>query len=356
MDIFGSTTPPRWLDPQEEQLKWRSEADQEQVHQTQAKVALGTLALDQQQMDLKRQQAGAQLVAQGIQNNEASMDLNQRMSGMDEWNNIFNEANGDPQKILSATPQNPVAQQRLDSYRTNYYKTQAGMTAQKTQADFYSRFAALNGTNWASVNDAMRQDGAFNPDGTPTVGLINKLGDAEQAQIQGLREFEMKKAAVAPTIRGQSLIQAWQERNNERSNEFTQRVQMATARNDERFNEALLHVRGQMATSLAGDDQKAFVGQADAILKDTTVPLADRQAKAEALMQQYSQKRDADTSMILNPSTSPVTGPTSGAPQPGTSQSQPSTVKVGDRVRGPDGKIYPVTGEGPLPQGFQLLK
>jgi hypothetical protein len=206
MDIFGQTPVPKWLDPQETQFKWMDENRQDENAQTQRHVAMGQLALQQQEQDLRNKMGAADLVTKGMANQTMAMDLNQHIQGVDEWNNIMQQTGGDPEKIYnSPAPSSPFALQKWSSARAGYAQSVAGAAKVRLVSDFETGLADMakkDPVGFASVNDLYQAEDGRNPDGTPSREVLQEYATQGQRLIDEKQKREESLAAIRPTIAG----------------------------------------------------------------------------------------------------------------------------------------------------------
>lgn len=342
---------PRWL--QETQSAWANEALQEDNAQTQRTVALGDLALRQQQAKLNQQVVGSQLAGQGLTTQQRQIELDQLNKGMGEVADF--QSNSDPSDINAVrnwVPNSPYAQQYREHKLQTYATTQAGMAASSNATQFRAGLADLakiDPAAFARVNSFAQKPGVgLNPDGSYTGDAWDTLNNESTAAIEAKQQRDVEKAAVAPTIRANAAMY-----NSDQAAEWHQgvadtnaqsRLDVASVKNDGDLQK--LQYRLSNAGDSALDKAQAELLKERLISIRTDATITDPKIKAGQMAEVFN------TFQVMHQRSHPEL---QGVPVPTVAQPAP-TVKAGQRVRGPDGKVYPVKSDGTLPTGFSVIQ
>lgn len=120
---------------------------------------------------------------------------------MNDHPTLESRANAEPPTLLT-----PQGNQMFSAARANDSASLLGQQMKSDQADFAKRLSAIPAADRATIM-AMPRDPQT---GLPTADQWHALGESEQDVLNSKRNFDLNKAAVAPTIRAGATVDAAQ--------------------------------------------------------------------------------------------------------------------------------------------------
>ncbi len=309
MDIFGSTSTPRWIDPDQQNREWRSLIDTEDQQQTQKALGFGRLALEQQQQALNEKTQGVAMVGQGFRNQIMERDLAntaddqtlytdsvKSLNSPEDWLNAEMPAFKTPQFTQQWLKGRDTAAQTLSGSalkiaQTTSLNTIAQMRA-KTISDATAAYEAT-GINTFKVDEDTGEVVTDNH-GLPVPDL-EALSTAKQkmAEIAQKRAVEVRQAGPEITSAGRERVATINAdaRRDVADIAADWHTQIATAKNQAQIDQTAMKLNRYADTFFNDIDKQAFKEQSTAIAHDTATPIAEKSRQLNALKEKYKKPK-----------------------------------------------------------------